>query len=113
MNTNTELFSKINASTDDEGWQILFYYNLYRLGLTILLLGLASSVLKQIATVEASVTLLIPISGIALISVLTFINIKRRKPALYIQAHILFIFDILFITMLTLSQHLLDSSTLI
>jgi two-component system sensor histidine kinase PilS (NtrC family) len=113
LNTDTKLFSKINASNDDEGWQILFYYNLYRLGLTVLLIGLASSVLKEITTLEASVTLLIPISGIALISLVTFVNIKRRKPALYIQAHILFIFDIVFITMLTLSQHLLDSSTLI
>ena len=113
MNKDTELFSKINAGTDEEGWRILFYYNLYRLGLTILLLGLASSILKQITTLEASVTLLVPICGIAVISLITFFNIKRRKPALYIQAHILFVFDIVFITMLTLSQHLLDSSTLI
>ncbi len=113
MNTDAQLFTRINAGTDNEGWRILYYYNLYRLGLTVLLLVLASPIIQQISTAEASFTLLIPICGIAVISVLTFISIKLRRPALHIQAHFLFVLDIVFITMLTLSQHLLDSSTLI
>ncbi|MGB5708926.1 MAG: hypothetical protein WBM41_19120, partial [Arenicellales bacterium] len=103
MTSDAQLFIKVNASTDDEGWRILFYYNLYRLGLTILLLVLASPVIQQISTAEASISLLLPICGIAIVSLLTFVNIKRRWPALYVQAHFLFLLDIVFITMLTLS----------
>ena len=106
-------FRDVNASNEDEAWQILFYYNLYRLGLTILLVALASPVLKELGTPRASTNLLMPIGGIALMSLFTFINIRRRWPALYIQAHVLFLADIFFITILTLSQYLLDSSTLI
>ncbi len=110
---DTQLLWNTNASTDEEGWQILFYYNLYRLGLTILLVALASPVINQLSTADSAYNLVVPIAGIATISLLTFINIKRRWPALYIQAHLLFFLDIIFISMLTLSQHLLESSTLI
>jgi len=111
--TTGRFFNSINASTDEEGWQILFYYNLYRLGLTVLLVALASPVIEQLSDNSSVKTLLIPIAGIALLSLATFINIRRRWPALYIQAHVLFLLDIVFISILTFSQHLLESSTLI
>ena len=90
----------------------MFYYNLYRLGLTILLVVLATPTLAM-ASISTLLTLWGPIIGIAIVSGATFYNIRRRTPELYIQAHILFLLDIVFITILTYSHHLLDSSTLI
>ena len=116
MNTITissRLFRDVNARTDDEGWQILFYYNLYRLGLTILLIALASPVIDDLGLSKSVYSFTLPITGIALISVFTLVNIQRRRPALYIQAHFLFVMDIVFISILTFSQYLLDSSTII
>ena len=106
-------FSDFNTDSDEEGWQILFYYNIYRLGLTILLLALASPVIGTISLSGSFYGLLIPTIGIAVISLATFVNIQRRWPPLFLQAHFLFLLDILFITMLTFSRQLLDSSTLI
>ena len=113
MNLGNRFFNRINAASTEEGWQILFYYNLYRLGLTILLVALASPVIEQLSNPQALTTLVLPIGGIALISVIAFFTIRRRWPALHIQAHTLFIVDIVLITILTFSQWLLDSSTLI
>ena len=107
------LFRDINTDSDEEGWQILFYYNIYRLGLTILLLALASPLIGTISLADNLYGLLVPTVGIAAISLITFINIQRRWPPLFVQAHFLFLLDILFITMLTFSRQLLDSSTLI
>ncbi len=113
MNTNTQLIRTINARSDNEGWQILFYYNIYRLGLTVLLLVLASPSIGKATDLSNLFTLWLPIFGIAMMSALTFYNIHRQKPELYLQAHTLFVLDIVFISVLTFSHHLLDSSTLI
>ena len=107
------LIRDINPDSDEEGWQILFYYNIYRLGLTILLLALASPLIGTISLADNLYGLLVPTVGIAAISLVTFINLQRRWPPLVVQAHFLFLLDILFITMLTFSRQLLDSSTLI
>ena len=107
------LLTDVNAGSDEEGWQILFYYNIYRLGLTVLLLAIASPVLGTFTVGDNVLGLLIPAVGIASLSLITFITIQRRWPALYVQAHVLFLLDIVFITMLTFSRQLLDSSTLI
>ncbi len=113
MSTNTQLIRSVNARSDNEGWQILYYYNIYRLVLTVLLVMLASPTLRTQAGLTSLLTLWVPIFGIAIISAITFFNIRRQKPALYIQAHALFILDIVFISTLTFAHHLLDSSTLI
>ena len=111
--TDTQLVRTVNARSDNEGWQILFYYNIYRLALTVLLVILASPAIGRLGSSADNLTLWGPIVGIAGISLLTFYTIKRRRPALYIQAHTLFVLDIVFISMLTFTHHLLDSSTLI
>lgn len=113
MGLEKSLLSDVNAGSDEEGWQILFYYNIYRLGLTILLLAIASPVLGTFTTGTNVYGLMVPAVGIAALSLIAFITIQLRKPALYLQAHLLFLLDIVFITMLTFSRQLLDSSTLI
>ncbi len=91
----------------------MFYYNIYRLGLTVLLLVLASPSIGKASDLTNLLTLWLPIFGIATMSALTFFNIHRQKPELYLQAHTLFVLDIVFISVLTFSHHLLESSTLI
>ena len=105
--------SSHSNDTDTEGWRVLFYYNTYRLALTALLLFISSPVFEEISLSNSMPSLLIPLIGITSVSAVTYNTIHRRRPALHIQAHLLFILDIVFITMLTLSESLLASSTLI
>lgn len=113
LSASSQIFRDVNTNSDEEGWQILFYYSLYRLGLTALLIALASPVIGKLTVAQATTSFILPVAGIAAISLITLVNIQRRKPALYLQAHFLFVMDILFITILTFSRYLLDSSTII
>ena len=113
INTQFSLIRNINAWTESEGWELLFYYNLYRMGLALLLIALSVPVLGVIQTSTSYLLLLLPISGILFISFIMFFSIRRRIPALHIQAHALFLLDIFFISILSLSNLLPSASTII
>ncbi|MEM7561489.1 MAG: ATP-binding protein [Pseudomonadota bacterium] len=107
------LIKTTNAWSDDEGWELLFYYNLYRLGLALVLVALAVPISQALSSYESATLLVTPILGIIAVSILMFINIKRRNPQLHVQAHALFLLDIFFISILNLGALLPNANTII
>ncbi len=115
--TNIESrFSLVRAAnvwSGDEGWELLFYYNIYRFGLAVLLIALASPEFN-VTTIGYQTSIpAFAIVGFVLASVAALFTIKKQSPAIHLQAHALFMLDILFISALALSQELHDSSIII
>ena len=104
------LIRAANVWVGDQGWELLYYYNLYRLGLALVLLTLSSPALFNPESGFGSWTLAISIVGFFLVSVVAFFCIKIQSPAIQIQAHALFLVDILLISFITFSNSLHDTN---
>ncbi len=102
-----------NVWSGDEGWELLTYYNIYRLGLALVLIALASPDFTEHTLGYESWTLIFTTIGFAVVSIVGFINIKRQSPEIHIQAHILFLMDLGFISILTFSHELHESNIIV
>ncbi len=58
-----QLIRSANVWSGDEGWELLFYYNLYRFGLAIILVVLASPDFTQSTIGYESWVLIFAIAG--------------------------------------------------
>ncbi len=102
-----------NVWSGDEGWKLLFYYNLYRFTLALVLVAIISPNFDYYTVGGKNPVLVFAIAGFVLVSVLALVSIKRQAPAVHIQAHALFLLDIVFIGVLTYSQQLHDGNIVI
>jgi two-component system sensor histidine kinase PilS (NtrC family) len=91
----------------------LFYYNIYRFVLVIVLVFLALPNFNLFTIGYSSWVPQFAILGFILVSVVALITIKKQSPAIHIQAHCLFLADILFISALAISHELHDSNIVI
>jgi len=101
-----QLVQAENVWSGGEGWDALRYYNYYRLGLAIVLIALASPNFNVLTTSYDSWTLISAIIGFTVAAVVAFGTIKRQSPAIHVQAHTLFLLDMVFISFLTFSRDL-------
>ncbi len=101
-----QLVQAENVWSGGEGWESLRFYNYYRMGLAVLLIALASPQFNVLTIGYESWTLVLTIIGFAVVSIVAYFTIKRQSPAIHIQAHALFLLDILFISILTFSREL-------
>ena len=107
------LVRAINVWSGDEGWELLFYYNIYRFGLAVLLVILALPNFNLLNIGDQSWIPKLAIGGFSVVSVVALYTIKKQAPPIHIQAHTLFLLDLLFIGALALSQELHSSSIVI
>ena len=108
-----QLIRAANVWSGDEGWELLFYYNIYRFCLAVILLALAAPGWGQIAIDLNSAGVVTGIAGFLMVSVLALITIRQRTPAIHIQAHMLFLLDMVFISILALTREIHDASIVV
>ncbi len=111
--SKSQLVKAANVWSGDEGWELLFYYNLYRFGLALILAALALPNYNLFTTGYSSGVLQFAMAGFAAVSVTAYFTIRRQSPAIHIQAHCLFLLDIVFISLLAISRELHDSNIIV
>ena len=97
----------------EEGWELLFYYNIYHFCLAFILLVLAAPGWERIAAGLDDAAVATAIAGFLVVSGAAFVTIKRRTPAIHIQAHTLFLLDFLLISILAFSRQIGDANILV
>ena len=102
-----------NVWSGDEGWQLLFYYNIYRFGLAIILVALGSPKFDLLTAGYTHWFPLLSISGFLMVSIIAVWTIRRQSPAIHIQAHCLFLLDMLFISIIALSHQIHDANIVV
>ena len=107
------LFRHTNVWSENEGWQLLFYYNLYHLGLALVLITLVVPTTRTLTEENTFFLIVLPIVGIVTTSAMSLYSIRRRRPALHVQAHGLFVLHILFIGVLSINDLLQDFNTMV
>ncbi len=100
------------AQSASGSWRLLFYYNIFRMGLGFLFGIQAYTLAESLEYPDLLIILGAPAVGLLLLSLATFYNIFRRSPSLKTQTHSTFVLDILFIGLIVLSGFLRESSSI-
>lgn len=112
-NSKFSLIRSANVWSGAEGWELLFYYNLYRFGLAVVLFVISTPNFENLSFGNENRSLIFAIVGFTVVSIISFINIKRQSPAIHIQAHALFLLDMLFISILALSKEIDEANIIV